>query len=327
MILVKRYYSAETADLYRNLFCVNIDELFRSNQLPRYLDYSLDSTTYARGAFVYLNLKTHTKGASKLAEKVRGLNIRLDQASIGVGIATINAETGRKLANPNGIEDIQKELKELHATPWQDIDDIGLINAAGINTNIGALALTNERLSLKNLTISTLLDPKFAKAHPHLLPLAHQITYLIMENAEMILLYRYGLYRSNIHFANRPTQKALVSSTLSTAHPEAIDNRISDCLNAYIEEARRFRENETFERFMRQLRNASHAATPSVLPSLGRLLKSTHIFIGPKGWRDIATVKNCNLVLENMSIEVKYNRRRLNQPIIEKEGPAHSRTK
>lgn len=321
MILVKQYPSFHIAWLYRILYCKSIDEFFYTQGMFRSLDYDLNASVYAKGGIITIEILFYGETVKQKANKLKNLSVDIDEVSIGAGIGQIVAERQKPFYTP-GVREIAEELKELHDQPWVDIDQLSSINTKSIEMKQGSLTLAAGPVQrTRSLIVDISLHPDMVTSHPELLPLFTCIATFIHCNCENIISNAFGLYGVGIKkdvryeddfgmplvFRVPPSGKDLMNDT----------DRLKKILQLFVDWFEEFQDNKTIARFLGNLKYADYKDYRDLMPSPRATLHDTGIFVGTKGWRKIATVENCNLLLENTSIHVKYGRKKISLPAIE----------
>jgi hypothetical protein len=170
LILIKQSSSIQLAHLYEHIFCSHIDKFFYKDHLFQHLDYSLTAKTY-QGGVVYVGLELYTDDAISLARQIPTLAIKLNQTTISTAASQLLAEKEVPFDNA-GYDKVEHALQELHTKPWQNIDDITLIDTKGIRRKAHPFYIVEGKsLPSRKLMTGLLLDTDFAKLHRELLPL------------------------------------------------------------------------------------------------------------------------------------------------------------
>ena len=170
LILIKPSSSIDLAHLYEHIFCMHIEELFYNNHLFQYLDYSLVGKTY-HGSVVYVDLELYTENAIRLANEVSTLTLTLNKKVLFTAMVQLLAEEEEPLGS-TGYDNVKRALEALHKQPWQNVDDIELVDAKEIRKKTSPFYIAEGKARpARKLTTSILLDPDFATSHRELLPL------------------------------------------------------------------------------------------------------------------------------------------------------------
>jgi hypothetical protein len=311
VILIKQCNSIQLAHLYEHLFCTAIDDLFYDNGLFPYLDYLLVGHTFHRGV-VYIDLALYTDQAKELAKKVSALRIDLRQDSILIATTQLIAEKERPFGSA-GLDAVKQALMKLHEQPWQDIDDLDIIDTKRVRRRHDVFYIAKGKpMPARKLTVTVSLDPDFAASHRELLPFFRQLSTLIAESFQADLAIIYGYYNTEVTTKN--TRRAVsLSSVMKVAYGAKMD--VADVLETVLNTVSDHQKYNAYTRLATELRTASHSAPAHLMPDPELMLKRTLVLIGAKGWKKTATEENCNLLLQHMTIEVKCGRTTAKQPV------------
>lgn len=318
MILVKQYPSAELAHLYKILYCKSIDAFLQTHGVYRYLDYSLAGITHYKGGLILIEIIFYSEKATKYTDEIKYLAIDIDETSIGLGIAQIAAKT-KTLLGSSGLKEITHALEMLHHQPWQDIDELDAINTRSIKMKASPLWTTQgEPQRTRDLIVDIALHPIIATSRPELLPLFTRLADFIHLNCEGVVANAFGLYSNGVAKVRHTDDfgMPLVFSVPPSGKGYMNDReRLKKVLWLFINWGRELQKAPVLDSFINVIHDGTYSETPYLMVNPNATLNSTGWFVGTKGWRKQATRENVNLLLDNMSIEVKYGRQTVNHPI------------
>jgi len=314
LILIKLSNTIQLAHLYEHIFCRHIDSFFYEHNLFPHLDYSLVGRTFYKGV-IYINLELYTDSAISLAVQISSLTIKLNKTIISTAASQLLAEKEEPYSSL-GYDKVKQALNNLQKQPWQNVDNIELIDIQGVRRKANPFYITEGKpLPARKLTTTILLGTEFVMSHRQLLPLFRQFAWLINTTLQSVLANKYGYYSLTDIYRNKPTVG--LSNIFKVADAHDVDVDLADNLATCMEVIKDLRQHNAFTRYMDELSVTSYYNHPYSAPNLERNYEDTLIFIGPKGWQKIATIGNCELLLKHMSIEVKFGRsRRASQSLI-----------
>lgn len=314
LILIKKSESIHLAHLYEHIFCTHITTLFYENHLFQHLDYSLVGKTY-HGGVIYIDLELYTKAAISFADQISTLDIRLNKTTMSAAASELLAEVQAPLGGA-GYNKVKQALKDLHRQPWQNIDDVALIDTKTIRRKAQPFYIVEGKsLPSRKLTVGILLDMNFARSHRELLPLFRQFAWFVTGNLQDVLANKYAYY-SLIDAYKNTRQMIGLFNTFKVAHVHDTDVDLPDNLETCLKVVSDLQQHDSFNRYMTELRATSYYNHPSLAVNLEKNYEDTLIFIGPKGWQQIAIAENCELLLKHMSIELKFGREKVSEVLI-----------
>lgn len=312
LILIKQSPAIQLGHLYEHIFYSHVDTFFCKHHLFPYLDYLLIGKAYY-GGIVCIGIELYTKEAIALSSAIPDLAIDINKTTISIAASQILAEKEERIGS-TGYDDIKRDLKDLHARPWQNIDDIELIDTKKVRTKTGSFYIAEGKpLPAKKLTVSIVLNAEFAKVHRELLPLFRQLSLLVILSLQETLADTYGYYSLEDKYKNNGT--ASLSNIFKVPHGAGADVDLSDILQTSIKVVQNLQQYDAFERYMSRLHRTSYYDNPILAPRLERNYEDTLIFIGAKGWRQIATKQNCYDILKNATLEVKFGKDKVSTQI------------
>lgn len=311
LILFKQSKSIQLGHLYEHIFYAHIISFFRKNHLYQRLDYSLSGETYHHGV-IFIIIELYTKAAVELSNYVPELNVEFNQTNISIAATQLLAEKERPFGGA-GLESVQHALQTLHTQPWQSIDEIRIIDTKTIRKTAYPFYIAEGKpLPSKKLTVLLKVDPEFMRSRRELLPLFREVAWLIIANLQDTLADRYGYFSLADNFMVTK-HKMYLANTFQVAHTN--EAHMEECLKTSLEIIKDLQTHKGFTRYVAELQNISYTNRPNLAPNLQKNLKDTLIVMGARGWHEIATAENCELILGHMSIGVQFGRHKLFSPL------------
>lgn len=315
LILIKQSPAIQLGHLYEHIFCSHVDTLLYEHHLFPDLDYTIAGKTYY-GGIISVDLELYTDKAIALTPMISALKINLDETIIATAASQILAEREEPLAS-TGYDDVKRALESLDVQPWQNIDDVELIDIKDIRKKTGPFFIAEGKSRpAQKLTTGVYLDATFAKKHRELMPLFRQFAWLITSSLQGVLADTYGYFSFNEVYRNSTTPQGVLN-TFKVGDADDIEVNLSEILETCFEVVRDLQQYGAFDRYMEELRKTSYYNHPNLALNLERLYEETHVFIGPKGWKKIATEENRDLLLEHTFIEIRSGRNKVSRTVLE----------
>jgi hypothetical protein len=313
LILIKYARSVQLAHLYEHLFLAQVNQLFHDNNLFLRLDYSVAGATYHSG-IVTVDTEAYTPAAQDLLAQLSGLDIVFNEQSLSAGFTQLLAEVEEPVGSL-GYDKVQQALVDLHEQPWQDVDKLEFLDAQKIRrTPYPVYIGEGKPLKARKLQITFFLDSSLVKSHRELLPLFQEIAWFMIANCRRSLSKAHPYYGSSDSFVSN-SKKVAASAILKVAHGHYdgvnLARDLDLCLGA-IQELR-----EIFDRYMADLRSISYSHDLDLAPSLESMHNDTLFIIGGKGWKKLATIENCELLLSRTCIELKFGHEKQSRSIVQ----------
>jgi hypothetical protein len=311
MILIKLHNSHDVARLYMHLFCMAVDSFFCGKRLSPYLDYEL-STRVVRGV-IYVRISLYTAESKKLSQELTKLRILLDDDSRTIAIMQIAADKKQFFGiagnDQPDFKALNKELNELDSRPWQDIDSFRSVIPQENQLVGGRFYPLPDKgepaIGDSNVTLS--LDKSFADSHEELLPLFWHFAMLTSASIKSELYRQAGFFGATI--SRNPKHRAikLTQHYHGAAEVTLLTKDIRDMVGDMILD---LNDNNAYIRMTSELRSVSLSVPDRMFPDPMVIFERTGVILGAKGWKRIATDKNCALVLSHMKVTVSSGRNR-----------------
>ncbi|MFE7622537.1 hypothetical protein [Streptomyces sp. NPDC057509] len=301
LAIIKRTPTIQLGHLYEHLFCMRIDSYFLAHHLYPNLDYTLDGRILYRG-IIYISLELFTPAAIRLLSHIPDLDVPLDSQAMGIAASQLIAEKEMPF-DGHGIDIVRKELEALHAQPWEAVDEVGLIDTKGFRRKEGVFNIAEGNpLPARQLTVAIMLDPAIVANHRELLPLFRQFAQLAMASLRAALPNIHGYYSVRDKFRSEKGYAELVN-VFNVPHGD--DTSIGDVMTTCRQTAEDMYQHGTFARMTQELRDVSLLDQSNLAPDEIKNFEDTGVFIGSAGWKEIANDKNRDLLLQNISVEVR----------------------
>lgn len=293
---------------------MDLTDFFSKQRLFPYKDYSLTGRTYY-GGIVYIDLELYSDDAITHTQAMPMIALNSSTARISIAIKQMIAEK-EQLFSSTGYSNIVQALQDLHAQPWQNIDELGLIDTKNIRKKRGPLYIADDsHKAARRLMTHISLDAELIRAHRELLPLFRQFAWIITASLQDTLANTYGYYSQDDKYVNSKEAVSIVN-TFQVAYAEDVNVNLHQVLDTCLEVTENIRQQKVFDHFMDELKQISYYDYSDLAPNIERTYENTHIFIGAKGWQELAKQENYELLLKHLSIEVKFGRNKVSQKFV-----------
>lgn len=144
--------------------------------------------------------------------------------------------------------------------------------------------------------------------HRDLLPLFRQLALVISTTLQNTLSDKYGYYSNSDNYYD--SEKKIGIANIFKV-PNGADIDVEGNMDSCKKVVNTLRHRKALVRLARELRQASFHDEPDRAPNPKSTFIDTGLIIGVEGWKRITTVENCELLLKNISIELRYGRNTL----------------
>jgi hypothetical protein len=311
LILLKQSTSIQLAHLYEHLFCSQLDTFLRNRNLYQELDYRITGKTY-HGGIVSVQVDLCTDQATKLIRDIPAISIKNDLESFLVAVNQILAEKQEPIG-ATSHDAILQALGQIQAQPWITIDEFEQVDTKGIRRQPGAFYIAEGKPVIsKKLYVNLTLDEEIITNRRDLLPLFQQMSRFMMSNIISDLSDTYGYYSVDDAFKLQ-TDSATYSNMFRTGEA---DVQLKENVEIILKLISEMRSDAAFERFASQLSDVSYLEWQTVLPDFEKIYEDTLVFIGSKGWQEIATPENCELLLKHIAVTLKFGKKEIVSALI-----------
>ena len=307
-ILIKHSSTIQLGHLYEHLFVHELNRYLYDKGLFKLIDYSLFGTTYENGV-IAIDFKAYTSQAAELLESISKIKISssINEECILNSLYQISAEEPTLLYIPNSNE-LTKLLIDLDNTQWQDLDSISILNYRGARKKNTSIYLTDEA-SPKPQMIKFLvsISKDIIDMNPELIPLSVMLSRIFIYTVGNNLANDFGLYTGQIYSRKRGTETTL--ELLAAKSPRRISFSAED-LALNIDTSIKYMLNTPAitSRLVPELKSISYRNDIGNSPDYDGYLQDSNILLGAKGWAEIATTQNIELLIDNMSYAIKLGR-------------------
>lgn len=313
LILVKQSPAIQLGHMYEHIYCMRIDELFHSHNLFPHLDFALYGKMY-HGGILVIDIELYTANAVRLADKIKTLQIDLNQEIISRTLSMMLAEMEQPIETA-GYDAVVKELEELHEQRWQTIDSLAIIDAKKIRRSAGPIYIVHGRaIPVSKIVTGVFLEREFAASNRELMPLFGQIARLIVSTWQGTVANSFGLYSYDDKFKSSKEQEGL-TNTFHAPRVRGVEIDVDEVLEKCMTDIRELLKTRAIERLAEELNKMSYEEHSDSAPNYERNYEDTLVFMGTKGWQQIVTEENCAALLRHLSINVSFGRKKVVQPV------------
>jgi hypothetical protein len=300
LTLVKTSNNHNIAHLYEHIFCNQLEKLFIKNRLINYLDYHYDARTYY-GGFIHIQILLFTPAAERVIGQLEQCNPSFDEHTTRMAELEIMAEKQARAVGD--LKKIVKSLQALHVTPWQHIDEVGVINTQDIRHASRVLRFYDAPRSdfrLLSCTASLAREPDLTLEVAR--PLFRITTDTILNNLTLMLTRDYAYFgydKSWGYTSSSPRnvrkyrvykQQVVQLVTITESYEDLIQTILKDRL---------------VEKILAYIGDASYEQ-PFGAPDELELYENSGLLVGGAGWREIATPENIMKILHSVDLTLSY---------------------
>lgn len=279
----------------------------RLNALGVYesLDFALWGSTYEQGGVIEINCDLYSDKAQEFAEIIESTKIDLGESGENVAKALMSIAAELKFHLRIGDSGkILKELAWLDEQPWIKLDDIDIVDTRECARSRKLIYATSyEAAKPKKVNLVAQFDNGMNR---ELIPLFYLLSRFVLLTMGSYLSNRTGYYRGEIHYS---AKKGITMGEMmvSPQHLGLIDVRKD--ARAASAELQRMLSKDTKNRFLLLLRNFTYKNDELLkAPDTEKLITQSGFYVGPAGWRRLATDENLAYVIENMTLEIAFGR-------------------
>ena len=313
LILVKQSSAIQIAHLYEHIFCMHVGDFFWEKQLVPHVDYALNGKTY-HGGIIVIDISLYTAQAIAVADQIADISIEMNERTVKIALAQLIAEIEEPFESM-GYQAIADYLLALDVLPWQLMDDVTSIDVKQVRRAAGPLYIVEgASIASRKLTATAILPKEFAASHRNLLPLFRQIAWVIISSWQYKIADGYGLFSFDDWYMTHKNGVS-VSNVFKVARTNDID--VPAVLTTCRETVDDLRRSGAFERFMNELQGVSYYERSDSAPMYEDNYESTLLFLGSKGWQEVATRENCDTVLKNMMVEISFKKDKVSKRLID----------
>jgi hypothetical protein len=314
LILIKQSPTIQLGHLYEHVFSAHVDTFLYEHHLFPRLDYSLTGKMY-HGGIVYIDIDLYTDAAIVLSDSLPTLAIELSEETISIAATQILAEKEEPIGG-TGYDSVKQALEDIHKQPWQNIDEVELVDTKSIRKKTGSFYIAEGKpLPARKLTVGIFLDGQFAVSHRELLPLFRQFAWLISTSFQGVLADTYGYFNYDDVYKDQGAAIGVLN-VFKVANANSSDVDLPKIVATCLEIIGDLQRYGAFKRYMGELSKTSYYNHSSLAPNLEKNYEDTLIFIGARGWQKIATNENYELLLKYMLIEVKFGRDKVSRSLV-----------
>jgi hypothetical protein len=311
--LIKSHPTVQLGHLYEHLFLCSVNRSLYEQNLFKYIDYAAHGATYEEGGIIVVDIDAYTEESKQLIEHIELTRIKFgeDNSLVTLGLLQIVAEKPNKLH----VEDkagLLEGLQLLDSQFWQQLDNVGMLDTKSARRNSSTIYLTDEHQSTpRKLSLSLRLDDSFARSNRMLMPLFYVLARVFCLTMSDRLAWKYGAYMSQDAIAQASPAKLVGTLLVPRLIPGALN--MQEAAEIVYDVARHMATDQTLGRIAREFSSVSYSQRASQAPGYGDILRSSKILVGAKGWEEIASLKNLQLLLAHSSIELKFGRQKISR--------------
>lgn len=303
-VLIKSIENIQAGHLYEHIFCMQLAEYFRAENLYSYLDYHIDAKTYYNG-YIKLEVTLYSKAAIELQKMITSLPFVVDDDVIDGAVLQIMAEKRMNFFVTDHTL-LVGTLKDYSSRPWSTLGEVGEITFTP-NKKDALIELT-PRSASKFLILKQVIRMDNAVVEGYsknsLNPIFVVISQVLTNNLQQIIAdtvycYSYedfvtisstGIRNTNLYRIDKRqnTQLTIEKELAETFVKELLEHGLVEKLEAFL--------------------SGVSYDSPSLAPDEDYISESIGVLVGAEGWRAIGTKANILHVLESMSIDFRLGK-------------------
>jgi hypothetical protein len=282
------------------MYSIELTHFLKRLRLLSYLDYHVEGTTHDNGLIRISAILTSNR-AIKLKPNIQTINLKINEESINIGIQQVVAENKQMVDGK--IDIIKQDLATLHNKPWSTINNCGVIGLKSIRHNYKSLWMVDKpKADLKKLFCELSLNNT---PHNKLLPVFYVICNVLHANTEDALAEQHGYYIQDekICYSKKVAKHTNVLVASDRIIP-SLTNELEICKQTI----REILDFGMVARTIEKLQNINYNSSEFSEMSL---FEATGIVVGQVGWRELATEKNIQETLGQISLNLTYGKQKL----------------
>ena len=306
---VKPTKAVQLGHLYEHLVMIEVVNALKNHGLYEHVDYSVVGKVY-RGGMIYIDCSLYTELSLDFAKLMRNIKIDYDKW-LDIAISMIHAEH-RNEPKLDDRETVIRHLKTLHAKPWTELDNLGIVDASEFEDKPKAIESDDksiEKVKVDKLSLTVRLNNHQQNAAIGVL--SSQVLKIVQLNAGEEISNQFGLFSYYDYFDVNEKQCKLTNVYIvGNIKPD-----IKKCLETSISMYETLKENGVFERLLNQLQNLDLAKNAELFPNFENNYERTMVFVGSKGWKEAATKENLNAILNDLTLEIKMGKSKVTKKL------------
>lgn len=298
-VLIKTSRLPNIAHLYEHLYVMAITRQMRAAGLHLYVDYHSIARTYGSG-FIYIELLLYSDDAARVGASIDSLRLPLDDESLRVALLQVVAEKRQEVRGDPKL--VRRQLEELHAAPWQPLDEVDVLDARVVRrSQKGLRRLETPERQFRTTRCTLRLEEGLVASDRHLVALFHVVARVVLDNVVEALADTHGQYDS-VDERSLPARGLEQVRILRQHRSASVDLRTE--LNTCTSIIREMIEGDFVAKLVQLLQSSSPGAFAEAV-DIHRVYEATELLVGGNGWRSLATDENVQRVIEACSIQLR----------------------
>ena len=311
-ILIKHHSSVQLAHLYEHLFLIKANELLNQRGLFKWVDFTLNGTTFEQGGVISVDFKTYNDMAADCLPDILKLRLEFDEPLIAKALMQIHAEELYEL-KAGSLAVIKKQLGVIDSMEWQSLDELKIWNAKGIKRTSYPLHLTRVESETPVTTkVSLELNQGFSDKDPLNLALFNIMARFILITATYDIAKETGSYSYQVY--SQLSGKKVVVELLTASIFRSKSPDMQEIITYIQDTIQNMKHHGAFKRLEADLQGVSYYRNGPQAPDYEQILNDLGLVVGSKGWRmvDEEYIEN---VLKHVCIEVRRSQNILQAPL------------
>lgn len=304
IIRIKQSPAVQLAHLYEHIYCAQLEKMLNDRGIFPYLDYELVGHTYQPG-IVYVSIQLLTSKAQKIADSITNLETDFSDAAISIAASQIMAEKQYGYVS-EGMDVVRRSLQSLDELPWQDLDTLRTLDLQGVRRKSKPYYLdTTNKLPATTLHVDVTLDTDFQRKSLALTPLFKQVALVVSDYLQSNIADTCGYYSIEGHYTQN---KTFAKYSCPFLVPNGHDADLAEISRTTQTAVATLRQKGAFDRLADELGSISYRHRPTLAPDPRQTFIDSGIFVGAKGWQELATPENIEAILAHTYLTVRYKK-------------------
>jgi hypothetical protein len=292
---------------------MDANEFLNSRGLFKWLDFTLNGTTYEQGGVVAIEFKTYNDKAKECIPDLQNIKPTFCESRVNKALMQLHAEEYYQLKT-SSIEVIIKELKVMDDMKWESLDDLEVINTHSMQRKQSPIHSTRQADDQPITTVVSLeIDPRVVEADPLALAIFTIAARMILLTANYKIVTETGSYSWHLYAqlsGKRVSVDVLTAVRFRKYKPdlEQTGKTVQDTL-------RSMHRGEAFDRLVNEIHNTSYDYGSFKAPDYEQLLTDTGILIGSKAWKSV-NKDTIYKVLNGTDVVIKRSQRIVRVPLV-----------
>jgi len=312
-ILTKHHPSVQLAHLYEHLFVMRVNELLNQRGLFKWIDYTLNGTTYEQGGVITIDFRAYNDDAEAFLAEMMDIRLQFDESQITKALMQLHAEEYYEF-NQASRESIVKSLKDIDEMQWQSLDELTVLDTKDLKRKNTPLHLTNVEARRPITTkVSLEFSEQYADADPLVKAMFNVVARAILMTATYNIAKNTGSYSYQMYtqLARRRVSVDIFTADIFRTQTPEFTEAIEEVKTTVYS----MNQHGAFERLVKELQSTSYYENGAKAPDYEQLMNDAGILIGSKGW-SLVNQELVESIFSNVYIDIRRSRKSARVPLV-----------